>query len=112
MPRPSATGRGAGRQGRPYAGTGSRTFQWHGAEIATLPEGAITLAGNAACGTQAIRWGRHAYGVQFHVEITPTTVADWEAIPAYRASLEVALGRTEAARLGATVAPRLGRFAA
>lgn len=86
------------------------TFQWHGAEISRLPDGATILAANAACPVQAFRCGRHAYGFQFHCEITATTVGDWERIPAYQASLEQALGREEAGRLGSTVRERLPAF--
>jgi len=86
------------------------TFQWHGAEIRDLPAGAVVLAENAACPTQAIRWGRHAWGLQFHVEITETTVTDWQAIPAYAASLREALGTARAATLAAEVAPLLPAF--
>ena len=88
------------------------TFQWHGAEIKRLPEGSTVLAGNAACPSQAIRWGRHAYGFQYHVEITPATVPEWQVIPAYAASLTAALGPEEAGRLEARVAPRLPAFRA
>jgi len=91
-------------------GAGMATFQWHGAGIATLPDGAVVLAENAACNTQAIRWGKHAYGLQYHVEITATTVSDWEAVPEYEASLAAALGSDEAARLKAAVADRLDAF--
>ena len=87
-----------------------QTFQWHGAEITKLPADTVVLARNAACGVQAIRWGRHAYGLQYHVEITPTTVTEWESQPVYRASLEQALGPTQAARLNDVVAPRLTAF--
>lgn len=89
-----------------------QTFQWHGAEITTLPEGAVVLAENAACGAQAIRWGRHAWGMQFHIEITETTVADWQEIPAYAESLRRALGEARAAGLAAEVAPHLDTFRA
>lgn len=86
------------------------TFQWHGAEVSRLPEGAVVLAANDACPVQAMRWGRHAYGFQYHIEITATTVADWLAIPEYKASLETALGVERAAGLGDVVAARLGDF--
>lgn len=101
-----------GRRDPLFAGMGAGmvTFQWHGAGISTLPEGSLVLAENAACATQAIRWGEHAYGLQYHVEITPTTVADWQTVPEYMASLEAALGLEEAARLEATVAARLVAF--
>ncbi|SOC09069.1 type 1 glutamine amidotransferase [Rhodobacter maris] len=89
-----------------------QTFQWHGAEIVDLPSGAVVLAENAACATQAIRCGRHAWGFQFHVEITETTVTDWQAIPAYAASLRAALGSARAATLSAEVAPHLPAFRA
>ncbi|MFV0244063.1 MAG: type 1 glutamine amidotransferase [Qingshengfaniella sp.] len=86
------------------------TLQWHGAEVARLPEGTAILASNAACQTQAIRVGPRAYGFQFHVEITEQTVADWRGIPEYRASLEQALGPEKAARLGQDLAPHLPAF--
>ncbi|WP_370675166.1 type 1 glutamine amidotransferase [Pleomorphomonas sp. PLEO] len=86
-------------------------FQWHGAEVKRLPDGAVILAGNAAAPVQAMRWGRYAYGFQYHVEITPRTVPDWQAIPAYRASLDMALGQ-RAATLEADVGARLKTFGA
>lgn len=86
------------------------TFQWHGAEVSRLPPGAEILASNEACAAQAMRWGPHAYGFQYHCEILPTTVDEWERIPAYRASLLEALGEDEAARLEAVVAERLPAF--
>jgi GMP synthase-like glutamine amidotransferase len=52
-------------------------FQWHGAEVVALPEGAAVLARNETCPIQAFRYGSHAYGVQFHIEVTKDTVADW-----------------------------------
>lgn len=91
-------------------GEGMETFQWHGAGVLDLPRGATVLASNDACPTQAIRWGRHAYGLQYHVEITPTTVADWQAIPEYAQSLTEALGEEGAAGLGDRLAPLLPAF--
>lgn len=86
------------------------TFQWHGAEVSRLPQDAVVLASNAACGVQALRWGRHAYGFQYHCEIVSTTVGDWERIPAYKKSLIQALGAEDAGRLGDVVAGRLPDF--
>jgi GMP synthase-like glutamine amidotransferase len=85
-------------------------FQWHGAGISTMPEGAVILAENAACATQAIKWGPYAYGFQYHVEITPRTVAEWSAVPEYKASLERALGFELAAKLEGMVAAKLPEF--
>ena len=52
-------------------------FEWHGAEVAALPAGATVIAKNEACAIQAFRYGARAYGVQFHIEVTRDTVADW-----------------------------------
>ena len=86
------------------------TFQWHGAEVSTLPAGAEILAANPACPVQAFRCANNAYGFQYHCEITASTVSDWESIPAYRASLEEALGPDDAARLATVVRARLAEF--
>ncbi len=86
------------------------TFQWHSAEVSRLPEDAVILAGNSACPAQAIRCGRHAYGLQFHTEIEATAVSEWEQIPEYRESLERAIGAEEAARLGEAIAPKIAAF--
>ncbi|VFU10603.1 type 1 glutamine amidotransferase [Methylocella tundrae] len=91
---------------------GFETFQWHGAEVSRLPEGATILAGNSACPAQAIRWGRHAYGLQFHTEVEASAVGEWEQIPEYKESLEKAIGARNAAALGETIAPKLAAFSA
>jgi GMP synthase-like glutamine amidotransferase len=102
----------AGQQDRLLAGFPSKieTFQWHGAEISRLPDGAVVLAANEACPVQAIRWGRHAYGFQYHCEITAATVSEWQQIPEYKASLDQALGAEEASRLEQRVLPKLPAF--
>lgn len=51
-------------------------FHWHG-ETFELPEGAELLASSEACRRQAFRIGSHAYGLQFHLEVTPSMIADW-----------------------------------
>ena len=89
---------------------GFDTFQWHGAEVTRLPEGARILAGNSACPAQAIRVGPHAYGLQFHTEIEASAVGEWEQIAEYRESLEKAIGEKEAAGLGGTIAPKIAAF--
>lgn len=101
----------AGRADPIFAGFPDKVecFQWHGAEVKRLPDGAVILAGNAAAPVQAMRWGKRAYGFQYHVEITSRTVPDWQAVPAYRASLDAALGE-RAAMLEADVGARLQTF--
>jgi len=86
------------------------SFQWHGAEISIPPDGSTILAANDACPVQAIRWGQHAYGFQYHCEIEVSTVGDWERIPEYKASLQQALGTAKASQLAGEVLPRLPAF--
>jgi GMP synthase (glutamine-hydrolysing) len=62
-------------------------FHWHG-DTFELPDGAVLLASSAAYRNQAFRVGPVAYGVQFHLEASASTVASWAAVPEYRASLE------------------------
>jgi GMP synthase-like glutamine amidotransferase len=82
-------------------------LQWHGSAVTALPAGAVCLAGNAAAAVQAFRVGRAAYGLQFHVEVTPTTVPEWGRIPAYHAALEGACGKGALERLAAATTARL-----
>lgn len=86
------------------------TFQWHGAEVKTLPADAVVLAETDICQIQAFRWGSCAYGLQFHAEITSETVADWGCIPAYRQSLEATLGAGESVRLASKTLALLPQF--
>lgn len=84
----------AGRQSPFFAGlpAATRCLQWHSAEVKRLPAGAEVLASSPACPVQALAVGPRAFGIQYHVEITERTVADWGAIPAYKAALERSLG--------------------
>jgi len=50
-------------------------FHWH-AETFDLPAGAVWLAYSAVCPHQAFRVGS-AYGLQFHLEVTPEMIASW-----------------------------------
>ena len=53
--------------------------QWHWHGIA-LPEGAERLASSAMFPTQAFRLGS-AIGFQFHPEVTPELMRQWQALP-------------------------------
>ena len=66
-----------------FSGLASPTtfFHWHG-ETFDLPHGAEWLAYSDRCRHQAYRFGRRAYGIQFHPEITAEMVEDWCAQPA------------------------------
>ena len=82
-------------------------FQWHGAEVAVLPPGARLLATSLGCRVQAFAIGAKAYGLQFHMELTETTAAEWGALPAYAAALERVQGPGALPRLQAEVAENI-----
>jgi hypothetical protein len=86
------------------------TFQWHSAEIKSLPEGAVVLASNGPCMVQAFRFGSTAYGLQYHVEITDQTIPEWHAIPEYAASLADAIGADAVPQLTADTTAKLPTF--
>jgi len=87
-----------------------QVLQWHGAEVAKLPEGGVTLASSDACRIQALRVGETAYGFQFHVEVTSRTVTDWAAIPEYARALQKAMGPDGVEKLGSQVSAALADF--
>jgi GMP synthase (glutamine-hydrolysing) len=51
-------------------------FHWHG-ETFDLPADAEWLAWSDACRNQAFRAGASAYGIQFHLEVTPEMISAW-----------------------------------
>jgi GMP synthase (glutamine-hydrolysing) len=74
------------------------TFQWHG-ETFDLPDGGLPLASSRVCAAQAFRWGAAAYGVQFHLEVSPELAERWGGVPEYLSALETALGPGSLERL-------------
>jgi GMP synthase-like glutamine amidotransferase len=79
----------AGRSDPVFAGLPDqlKALQWHGVKVAQAPEEAVVLAQSDVCAIQAMRIGRHAYSMQYHVEIEPSTIPDWGKVPAYEAAL-------------------------
>lgn len=73
------------------------TLQWHG-DTFDLPQGAVLLAGSPAYPHQAFKWG-NAYGVQFHVEVSPAMARAWAQVPEYEAALDRVLGPGSLPRL-------------
>ena len=57
-------------------------IQWHFDAITTVPPGALQLASSPGCDVQAFRFGRVAWGIQFHIETTPEIVRGWAALDA------------------------------
>lgn len=73
------------------------TLQWHG-DTFDLPVGATLLASSPAYPNQAFRV-RNAYGVQFHLEVTPPMAEEWSRVPAYREYADRVLGPGSLPRL-------------
>ena len=67
-------------------------LQWHSAGVLEAAPGTTVLADSPLCAVQAMRWGDHAYGIQFHVEVEVDTVANWGEIPEYAIALRNSLG--------------------
>ncbi|MDP9137626.1 MAG: type 1 glutamine amidotransferase, partial [Pseudomonadota bacterium] len=63
----TAAGKGDAVFGKLPART--KALQWHGVKVAEAPEDAVILAGSAVCANQAMRLGRSAYSMQYHVEL-------------------------------------------
>src|SRR5258706_7129040 len=59
-----------------YLPESATVFQWHGDGF-ELPNGAIHLASSVNFKTQAFRVGKSIYGLQFHLEVTPTMIERW-----------------------------------
>jgi GMP synthase (glutamine-hydrolysing) len=77
----------------PVFGAAPQSFpslQWHG-DTFELPQGATLLASSPAYASQAFVYKR-AYGLQFHLEVSPALAAEWGEVPAYAASLEAIKG--------------------
>ena len=85
----------------------SRCFQWHAAEVQELPPGARLLATSPGCQVQGFGIGEHAYGLQYHVELTDVTAREWGALPAYADALNQVMGEGALPRLEADIAAHL-----
>lgn len=87
-------------------------LQWHSVCVAQPPAGVVVLASSPDCAIQAMRYGRHAWSMQYHVEVESDTVANWAVIPEYRAALEATLGPGAAEALQAEAESNMETFAA
>ncbi len=69
-------------------------FQWHEDGIG-LPPGAIHLASSEASEVQAFKYGEHAYGLQFHLEVDESLIDRWLTVPANQKTLLEELDRVD-----------------
>jgi len=49
-------------------------FHWHG-DVFDLPAGSVQLARSSLTECQAFRYGENAWGILFHMEVTPATIS-------------------------------------
>jgi GMP synthase-like glutamine amidotransferase len=75
----------------PWAGRAMQVLQWH-EDTFDLPDGGFPLASSDAFPAQAFRWGSYAYGLQFHLEVSPSLVGCWAEVPSYGHALSTAMG--------------------
>jgi len=71
--------------GEELFGDALHVYHWH-EEGFDLPESAALLAEGERFPNQAYRYGRHAYGIQFHPEATREMIQQWMAESAERLS--------------------------
>ena len=64
-----------------------QVFQWHEDGI-QLPPGAVHLASSPASDVQAFRYGEHAYGFQFHLEVSASLINRWLTVADNQAMLQ------------------------
>lgn len=71
-----------------------KAVQWHSFEVRGLEDnpGVTILGSSPTTPYQIFRYRKHAWAVQFHVEVRDDTVRQWGEVPEYRAALENSLG--------------------
>jgi len=92
-----------------HVGATAPVFQWHGRTFG-LPAGAVQLARTATCEQQAFRYGRNAYGFQFHMEADGRLIERWLRLPALRRELQAAAIGQDAASIRAATSASLARM--
>jgi len=93
-----------------FAGT-QRVFQWHEDGI-SLPEGADHLATSPASPVQAFRFGEHAYGFQFHLEVDASLVERWLTVADNQPLLAEEAGRVDPEAIRRQTARRIDELQA
>lgn len=78
-------------------------LHWHG-DTFDLPPGAALLASTPQYPHQALRWGKVAYGLQFHVETDARLAEAWLDLNAYRQALTEVAGPSGPQDLMAAIA--------
>jgi len=71
-----------------------KALQWHSYEVQDLEKNkdVALLASSPKTKYQIFRYQKHAYGIQFHLEVKKNTVSEWGCVPEYKTALENQLG--------------------
>ena len=72
-----------------------KSLQWHSYEVQGIENNkdVTLLASSPVTKFQIFKYQKHAYGIQFHIEIKDTTVNEWGCVPEYKQALEKQLGK-------------------
>ncbi len=73
-------------------------YQWH-EDTFTIPPGAVRLATSEKTENQAFRYGRNAYGIQYHIELTPAMLETWLHEASLKEEIVNAVGNNEYERI-------------
>ena len=70
------------------------SLQWHSYEVKDLENNkdVTLLASSPETKYQIFKYQKHAYGIQFHIEVKDTTVGEWGCVAEYKSALEEQLG--------------------
>lgn len=68
-----------------------QVIHWH-EDVFELPKNAVRLASSKNTLNQAFRIGRRAYGLQYHIEVTPDMFEIWFRNPDYRKEIAGIIG--------------------
>ena len=70
------------------------SLQWHSYEVKNLENNKDIqlLASSSETKYQIFKYQKHAYGIQFHIEVKDSTVGEWGCVPEYKSALEKQLG--------------------
>jgi len=68
-----------------------QVIHWH-EDTFGLPHGAVRLATSENTVNQAFRFGRRAYGLQYHIEVTPDIFDIWFRFPDFKEKIDGVLG--------------------
>lgn len=86
-----------------------QVIHWH-EDTFGIPKGAAWLASSQNTLNQAFRYGPCAYGLQYHIELTPTMLDVWLHFPEFQEEIAHVLGTDALARIARENVTRFPRY--